>query len=417
MKSIYSVKSLRNKITAILLLVLVYKLLWVITVPWVNKAALDSIFSSQSSSGLSFFSDLMWGWLKNFSVVLMWLSPYINASIIIQLLWVIFPKIWDLQKQGEQGQKSINKWTRFLALPLAFLQSYWMILMLNSLASAPVMDTTNFTTVLFAMLSVTAWTMFLIWLGELMTENWIWNGTSIIIASWVLSWLPNSIMQHTGNIPLLIGLIVATLVVIYVIIKFTEWNRRIPVIYSRTGRDEKSYFPIRINQAGMVPIIFSMSIITFPGIVGQIISKNSSDTLQKIWSFLVQYFSMNNPSVWFIIAYFALIVGFSYFYVSIMFNTEEVAESIQKRGWYIPWIRPGKDTAAYLNRVSGHLNLFGGSFLALIAIIPMLTNLFTGKSIGLIISGSWLIIMVSVILDILSKIESEVKMFDYSKYR
>ncbi len=418
MKSVYSVKSVRKKIIAVLLLVLVYKLLWVITVPGINKEALNLIFSSSSWTGLSFFSDLMWGWLKNFSIILMWLSPYINASIIIQLLWVIFPKIGDLQKEGEQWQKKINKWTRYLTIPLAFLQSYGMILMLNSMAwGVPVMDTSSFTSVLFAMLIITTWTMFLVWLWELMTEYGIWSGTSIIITAWVLSAMPTSIMNYASNIPLLIALFVATLAVIYVIIKFTEWNRRVPVIYSRTGREEKSYFPIRINQAWMVPIIFSMSIITFPWIIGQILSKQNGELLKKVGTFLVKNFSMNNPSIWFTLIYFILIIGFAYFYVSITFNTDEVAESIQKRGWYIPWIRPGKDTSAYLAKVSGHLNLFGWSFLAFIAIIPMVTNLIFGKNIDLIISGSWLIIMVSVILDILRKIESEVKMFDYSKYR
>ncbi len=270
------------------------------------------------------------------------------------------------------------------------------------------------------MLVITAWTLFLVWLWELITEHWIWNGISILIMASTLAWVPWVISGHisAGSYWLFAILLALTLLVIYIIIKFTEWNRRIPVIYSRTWRDEKSYFPIRINQAWMVPIIFAVSIVTFPSIIGQILSwKNAWSLAYKIWEFLTQHFSMQNPSWTFILIYFILVIAFSFFYVSITFNTDNVAENIQKRGWYIPWIRPGKDTSAYLAKVSGHLNLFGWSFLALIAIIPMVTNLIFGKNIDLIISGSWLIIMVSVILDILRKIESEVKMFDYSKYR
>jgi len=153
-------------------------------------------------------------------------------------------------------------------------------------------------------------------------------------------------------------LIIATLVIIYIIIKFTEGNRRIPIIYTRTGREEKSYFPIRINQAGMVPIIFAVSIVTFPAILGQIFKNTTSIKLSSIGEFLIKYFSMNNPSWIFIIAYFLLVLAFSFFYVSITFNTENVAESIQKRGGYIPGIRPGIETAEYLAKTSNHLNLF-----------------------------------------------------------
>jgi preprotein translocase subunit SecY len=162
------------------------------------------------------------------------------------------------------------------------------------------------------------------------------------------------------NYSLFAGIILATLAIMYVIIKFTEGNRRIPIIYTRTGREEKSYFPIRINQAGMIPIIFSVSIVTFPAILGQILTNTTNPNLKNIGTTLIQYFSIQNPSWLFIAIYFLLVLAFSFFYVSVTFNTENVAESIQKRGGYIPGIRPGADTAAYLTKVSNHLNLFGG---------------------------------------------------------
>jgi len=414
---VFGNKNIRKKIIATLLLVLVYKVLSVIPVYGVDTTKLAAII--EANKWLSFFSALMGGWLSNFSIILMGLSPYINALIIIQLLWVIVPKIWDLQKEWEQGQKKITKMTRWLTLPLAFVQSYWMIVLLNTLAWGTIIDIADTKTVLMAMTIVTAGTVFLMWLWEVMTEVWIGNGISVIITAWVLAWVPWVIMSHmsAGTYGLFAWLLVATLIIVYVIIKFTEGNRRIPVIYTRTWREEKSYFPIRINQAWMIPIIFAVSLITFPSIIGQIMTSSANNNLVTVWNFLVENFSMTNPSWAFIAVYFLLVVWFAFFYVSITFNTDNIAESIQKRGGYIPWIRPGSETSAYLTKVSWHLNLFGGSFLALIAVLPYIMWKFMwGQSVDFIVSGAWLIIIVSVILDVVRKVDAEMKMYDYSKF-
>jgi len=219
------------------------------------------------------------------------------------------------------------------------------------------------------------------------------------------------------NYPLFTWILIATLVIIYVIIKFTEWNRRIPIIYTNTWREEKSYFPIRVNQAWMIPIIFAVSLVTFPAIIWQILSRSTWETAANIWNFLLEHFSMNNPSWVFIWVYFLLVLGFSFFYVWITFNTDQVAESIQKRWGYIPWIRPWTETSDYLTKVSSHLNLFGGWFLALIAVLPYIAWKIMWQSVDFIISASWLIIIVSVILDVVRKVDSELKMYDYSKFR
>ena len=416
-KSVFDNKSIRKKIVATLVLVLVYKLLSIIPVPGVNTQGLSAIMEGQK--GLSFFSALMWWGLSNFSIILMGLSPYINAVIIIKLVGIIVPKIGDLQKEWEAGQKKITKITRWLTLPLAFVQSYGMIILLNTLAQGSIIDTSNIQVLLMAMIIITTWTLFLMWLWEVMTEVWIWNGISIIITAWVLAGTPGVIMSYisAGNYPLFIGLLIATLVIIYIIVKFTEWNRRIPIIYTNTGREEKSYFPIRVNQAGMIPIIFAVSLVTFPAIIGQILSSSTGETSSAIWKFLLEYFSMANPSWFFIAVYFLLVLGFSFFYVSITFNTEQVAESIQKRGWYIPGIRPGNDTSDYLTKVSSHLNLFGGWFLALIAVLPYIMWKIMWQSVDFIVSAAGLIIIVSVILDVVRKVDAELKMFDYSKFK
>lgn len=416
-KSVFAVKSIRKKIIATLLLVLVYKLLSVIPVPGINTEWLSTIIKEQK--WLSFFSALMWGGLKNFSIILLWLSPYINAVIIIQLLWVVVPSIGQLQKEWEAWQKKITKYTRWLTLPLAFAQSYWMIVLLNSLAHVQLIDTSDIKLVVMAMIIVTAWTMFLMWLWEIMTEYWVWNGISIIITAWVLSSAPWVIKNYFSkwDFSLFALIMIITLAIMYIIIKFTEGNRRIPVIYTRTWREEKSYFPIRINQAWMIPIIFAVSLVTFPSIIGQLLSWSTSHNAQEVWKFLNTYFSMNNPSWSLISIYFLLVVAFSFFYVSITFNTEQVAENIQKRWGYIPWIRPWKETEQYLSRVSNHLNLFGWSFLALIAVLPYIISKIAWQTVTFVISWAWLIIIVSVILDLIRKVDSEMKMFDYSKFK
>ncbi|MDA7494825.1 preprotein translocase subunit SecY [Candidatus Gracilibacteria bacterium] len=418
-KSVFAVKDIRKKIVATLALVLVYKLLSVITVPGADTSVILSILESDQNQGLAFFSSLMGGGLANFSIILMGLSPYINAVIIIQLLGVIVPKIGDLQKEGEAGQRKTTKMTRWLTLPLAFAQSYGMIFLMNGLSQGgDIIDTSDKGVLLMAMTIITGGTIFLMWLGELMTEKGIGNGISILITAGVLASVPSTIVEGiTTNLSKFGLLFAATLLIIYIIIKFTEGNRRIPIIYTRTGREEKSYFPIRVNQAGMIPIIFAISLITFPSIIGQLLADQPGELAQTISTVISTYFDFSNPSWYFIALYFLLVLGFSFFYVSITFNTDQVAENIQKRGGYIPGIRPGSETSEYFAKVSNHLNLFGGGFLAIIAVTPFILSRILEESTDFIIPAAGLIIIVSVILDVVRKVDSEMKMFDYSKFK
>lgn len=306
-----------------------------------------------------------------------------------------------------------------------------MIYLLNNIINigqVQIIDTNNMLwVVLPAMIAITAGTMILLWLGDLITELGVGNGSSIIIFAGVLAGVPQHILNYTTtwNYPLLLTLLLLTFAVIYIIVKFTEWYRKVPLIYTRTGRDERSHFPIRVNQAGMVPIIFAIAIITFPALIGQLLSKRDSWLAADIGTWLSTNLSMQNPSWIYIWVYFFLVLGFAFFYVSITFNTTEVAESIQKRGWYIPWVRPGKETADYLQKVSDRLNLWGGWFLALIAIfpyvmtkiVPLLWFSLSGTTqIDFLISGAWLIIVVWVILDIIRRIDADMKSYDYKKF-
>lgn len=426
---IWRTEHIRHKIIATVALLAVYKLLATIPVPGVNSAALDQFAATlKDNQGLAFFGALMGGGLEHYSIILMGLAPYINATIVIQLLGVIIPSLESLKKEGEQGQKKLNNYGRYLTVPLALAQSYGMILLLNHLTNIPIINTNDFMGTVFpAMLSITAGTMVLLWLGDLITEKGIGNGTSIVIFAGVLASVPTYMMNYIASnlYGPLVFLTLLTILVIYIIIRFTEGSRRIPLIYTRTGRDERSYFPIRVNQAGMVPIIFAVSLVTFPGIIGQILQSRGGKAAD-IGQFLVTYFNMQNPTWWFIAVYFLLIVGFSYFYVSITFNTTDVAENIQKRGGYIPGIRPGKETARHLEKVSHRLNLFGGTFLALIAIFPFLMTKLNAKfqfmavpsnqQIDLIINGAGLIIVVGVILEIIRRIDTDMKSFNYKKF-
>ncbi len=430
---IWKSESVKRKILVTIGLIVVYKFLSVLPVPGVNVDSLQALRSFLSANqGLAFFGSLMGGGLDNFSIVLMGLSPYINATIILQLLAVVIPHLENLKKEGESGQKKINNYTRYLTLPLAFAQSYGMIVLINTLVAGTggkLIDTSNFLgVVLPAMVFITAGTLFLLWLGDLITESGIGNGTSMIIFAGVLAGVPSHITQYisVGNIPLLLVLLAMTLGVIYVIIKFTEGYRKIPLIYTKTGRDERSYFPIRVNQAGMIPIIFAVSIVTFPALIGQILQAKSAGRAREIGEFLVANFSMNNPGWLYIGAYFFLILAFSFFYISIVFNPSEIAENIQKRGGYVPGIRPGKDTADFLEKTSNHLNLYGGAFLALIAVFPYvmtklnnavgLLDLSGSGQIDFLISGAGLIIVVGVVLDLVRRIDTELKSYDYKKF-
>lgn len=430
---IWKSESVKRKILVTIGLIVVYKFLSVLPVPGVSVEALQSLRNFLAANqGLAFFGSLMGGGLENFSIVLMGLSPYINATIILQLLAVVIPHLENLKKEGESGQKKINNYTRYLSLPLAFAQSYGMIVLINTLVSGTggkLIDTSNFFgVVLPAMIFITAGTMLLLWLGDVISESGIGNGTSMIIFAGVLAGVPSHITQYisVGNIPLLAVLLAMTIGVIYVIIKFTEGFRKIPLIYTKTGRDERSYFPIRVNQAGMIPIIFAVSIVTFPSLIGQILAVKSSGRAASIGQYLVENFSMNNPGWAYIAVYFFLILAFSFFYISIVFNPSEIAENIQKRGGYVPGIRPGKDTAAFLEKTSNHLNLYGGAFLALIAIFPYaitkinnslgLLDISGSGRIDFLISGAGLIIVVGVVLDLVRRIDTELKSYDYKKF-
>lgn len=427
LRQIWNSKDLRKKILFTVFILVLYRLITHISVPNVDRSSLKLIFEQNELLGI--FSLLTGGSAENFSIALMGLSPYINASIIIQLLTVILPKFESLSKEGEQGRKTLNKYTRWLTLPLAFLQSYGMILLLNSQSPIPIIQNTADPAIMIPiMLTVTCGTVLLMWLGELISERGIGNGISMIIFAGIIASVPPVVAQslrlaegQSEKLIPFVATILITLILLIGVILITEGQRRIPITYAGhgvKGRGQEASLPIRINQAGMIPIIFGVSVVSFPGIFSQIfLLEAKSEWLQAVG----RWFSVNFQAESFAynLVYFALIIGFTYFYVSITFNPDQVAENIQKRGGFIPGIRPGKQTAEYLHKVSNNLNLFGGLFIAIIAILPQLIIFGLSAtqfgSVPIILSGAAMIIIVGVVLELFRQINAQLVMHDYEK--
>lgn len=428
LKEIWKSEQLRKKILFTLFILGVYKILTHIPVPGANHDVLKALV--ERTEALGAISALLGGSLSNFSIVLMGLSPYINASIIIQLLSVIIPKLEAISKDGTRGYKIITKYTRWITLPLAFFQSYGMILLLNNLnASQTGLQVIDQSMILPAMITVTAGTLFLMWLGELITENGIGNGISMIILVSIMSTIPRYIANNLSlvsaddsKIYSVLILMAITAALLVFIVWFTEAQRNIPVTYAGHGAKgaEKSAIPIRLNQAGMIPIIFAVSMVTFPSIAAQLMKLSSSQLVQNISDWILRYFNPQSPTFWYVSIFFLLVFFFAFFYVSIVFKPEQIAENLQKRGGFVPSVRPGKETITYLWEVSNHLTFWGGLFIALVAIFPYLFNFVTSStgagSVQLLISGAGMIIIVGVILEVVRKIKVELFTKDYDKF-
>ncbi len=424
---IWNSPDLRKKILFTLGIIILYRFIAHITVPGANIQALQAVASKNEL--LELFSLLTGGNTENFSLVLMGISPYVNASIILQLLTVIVPKLENLSKEGESGRRKINSYTRWLTLPLAFLQSYGMIILLNSQAQIPIIEnTTDPTVMLPIMLSISAGTILLVWLGEQISEKGIGNGISVIIFASIVSSIPQMIGQGLflaqGDESKLIPFTIITLltvVLITIVILVTEAQRKIPITYAGGGikaKSDQASLPIRINQAGMIPIIFAVALVSFPGVLGQFLVNAKTEWLRSLGESMTTLFQPN--TVFYLIMYFLLVVAFTFFYVSITFNPVQVAENIQKRGGYIPGIRPGTQTSEYLGQVSNRLTLFGAVFLGVIAGLPILIQFaFQSTGIGsvpLLISGAGIIIIVGVVLELIRQINAQLVMHDYKKF-
>ncbi|MEQ1849182.1 MAG: preprotein translocase subunit SecY [Candidatus Peribacteraceae bacterium] len=411
---------LRKRILFTLFILFIYRLAAHITIPGANRELLEQFLSNGGGAGaLGIFAALTGGSLESFSITLLGLSPYINASIILQLCAVIFPRLEAIQKEGVQGQRKINTYTRWLSIVLAFAQSYGFLLLLNQGGSGEIVPL-SFPDVLLPMLFVSVGCVFVMWLGELITEKGIGNGISLIIFAGIVAGLPSIVTRmfyaDAGTQSAFYIFLIVSLATLVAVVLFTDAHRAIPVTYANqgAGRGVRGTIPIRLNQAGMIPIIFAISLITFPGIIAQFLQ--TAPRLQGVVGFIQTHLNSNSPSITYMASYFALVLLFTYFYVSVTFKPDDVAESIQKRGGFIPGVRPGRETAEMLQRVSTRLNLWGGSFLGIVAIVPLIFTRYSGLAAqDLIISGSGLIIVVGVVLELIRQINAKLLVHDYEK--
>lgn len=423
---IWNTKELRNKILFTLGAIVLIRFAAMIPVPGANLNALRTLMEGNSFLGA--FSVLTGGSMDNFSIILMGVSPYINASIIIQLLTIVIPKLENLSKEGDAGRQKLNAITRWLTLPLSLLQSYGMILLLNQLSQGQkIVEDTSLLHIAPMMLTVSAGTIFLMWLGEVMSEKGIGNGISIIIFANIVSGIPNMVAQQLGlaqydssQLVPFVAIIAVTIALLLLIVSITEGQRNIPITYAgRTTRSgsNTSVLPIRVNQAGMIPIIFAFSIITFPQVLATFFTNAKAEWLRNAAQFVTNNFNQN--AWWYVLALFILVLFFTLFYVTVTFQPQQVAENIQKHGGFIPGIRPGVNTVKFIQSTSHRLSFWGGMFLAVITILPYILNfVFSELAIPttpLLMSGAGMIIVVGVVIEIIKQINTSMIMHDYEK--
>jgi len=422
-KKIWRNKELRKNLLIVLGILIVFRIMSHIPIPGVNLDALKKFFDSNEVFGLiNVFSG---GAMSQFSIVTLGVAPYINASIIMQLLTVVMPRLEALQKEGERGQFKINQYTRYLTVPLAIVESYGFILLLSRASGGePIITSLSPFFLISAVITMTAGTVLLMWLGELISERGVGNGLSLIIFSGIVAQIPQSIQQiyvnyNASQLLTIIGFALLALAIIMGIVVITEGQRKIPVTYAKRVRGLKMYggvsthLPIRVTQAGVIPIIFAMSLMIFPEVIAKFLSNAKTEFIANTAKTVGSLFQ---TGTWFFsFFYFLLVVAFTYFYTSVIFKPDQVAENIQKQGGFIPGLRPGNQTSDYLRRVVNRITLAGAVFFGVVAVLPFIMQQFTGIK-SLVIGGTGLLIVVSVAIEFMKQIEAQLVMKSYENY-
>lgn len=416
---IFKIKDLRKKILTVAFLLLAFRALAAIPIPGIDALRLKEFFATNQLFGfLNIFSG---GALNNLSIAMLGVAPYITATIIMQLLTMIFPKLKAMYyEEGPVGRAKFNRYCRYLTVPLAFLQGYGFI---NLLISQNIVPRLSFFDLIVNVVVITAGTMILVWIGELITEQKIGNGISLIIFAGIVSRLPTALKEmilvyNPEILPTYIAFAIVAVLVITAVVFINEGERKIPLAYAKRVRGIKmyggasSYLPLKVNQAGVIPIIFAISILLFPQFIAQassIFSKDLSLKLNGLASYL-----FNNQYLYAAL-YFGLVVVFTYFYTAVTFDPKEIAKNLQRAGGFIAGIRPGDSTAEFLSKIINRLTLSGAIFLGLIAILPHITRMVTGITI-LTIGGTALLIVVSVALETIRQINSQLIIREYEGF-
>ena len=408
---------IRKRILLTLGALVLFRLLANIPVPGVDISSLERLLASnQFISILNIFSG---GGISSLSIVMLGVGPYITASIIIQLLTMMFPKIKAMmQEEGEAGRMKLSQYSRYLAVPLALLQAF---AFLSYLGARGVLPHLTGMSLIVNVCVITAGSLLLMWIGELISEFGIGNGVSLIIFSGIVAVLPVRILQFIASfdisqIPLYIIFLLITLVVIITVVVVTEAERPVSVTYAKQVRGNKvyggvsTYLPLRLNQAGVIPIIFALSIIVIPGMIAQFLLNSSNATISSI-AYSVS--TVLSPTSWvYAVLYFVFVFAFTYFYTAVTFDPKMISENLQKGGAFIPGVRPGESTMNYLAKVVTRITFVGAIFLGFVAVLPLIMQGFTGSTI-LAIGGTALLIVVSVVLDLIKKIDAQASMREY----
>jgi len=415
---LFKIKDLRNKILITAFLLLSFRALSAIPIPSIDAFRLKEFFSGNQIFGfLNIFSG---GALDHLSIVMLGVAPYITATIIMQLLTMIFPSLKAMYyEEGAAGRAKFNRWSRYLTVPLAILQGYGF---LNILISQNVVPHLGPFDLIKNVIIITAGSMILVWIGELITEQKIGNGISLIIFAGIVSRLPSALRQAVFSynpeiLPTYLVFAIVAVLVIAGVVFINEGERKIPIAYAKRVRGMKmyggasSYLPLKVNQAGVIPIIFAISILLFPQFIAQaaaIFSKDLSLRLNDLVSTL-----FNNQYLYSLL-YFGMVVIFTYFYTAVTFDPKEISKNLQRSGGFIAGIRPGDSTSRFLSKIINRLTLSGALFLGLIAILPQITRIVTGIAI-LTIGGTALLIVVSVALETIRQINSQLVMREYEE--
>ncbi len=410
---------LRKRILFVLALLVVFRLAAHIPIPGIDAENLRKFFSSNQLLGLmSVFSG---GSLSQFSIISLGVGPYITASIIIQLLTSIIPKLEAMNKE-EAGRHKINQYTRLLSVPLGMLQAYSMISLLSRSGQQIIINLSVFNVVAMV-ITMTAGTVFMMWLGELISEKKVGNGVSLLIFAGIVDRIPSIIQQvaltyDRAQIINLLAFSAIALLTIAGVVAMNEAQRNVPISYAKRVRGMKMYggaethLPLRVNIAGVIPIIFAISIILFPPMIAQFFLGAKSAWIVSAANFVIAAFG---NEIFYGVLYFVMVVGFTYFYTSVIFHPTQIAENLQKNGGFIPGIRPGVHTADYLKYVTNRIIFAGALFLGVLAILPLLLQQFTGLQ-SLVIGGTSLLIVVSVVIETVKQIESQMLAREYEKY-
>jgi len=413
---VFKIPDLRKKVFFVLGMLVIFRIIAAIPMPGVDRVALANFFAQNQLFGL--ISVFTGGGLDRLSIAMLGLGPYITSSIIMQLLTMIFPRLEQMYKyEGEAGKAKFNQYSRMLTVPLAILQGYGFMLLLSRQGVIAPMSLMGWVTSLSV---VTAGALFLMWIGELITEKNIGNGISLLIFAGIISSFPAGIRQAffvytPDQLFTYISFVIIALIVIAGVTYLTEAQRNIPINYARRVRGFKmyggvsTYLPMRVNNAGVMPIIFALSILLFPGMIANFFIASDVGFISNLARFINDF--IQNSFV-FSSMYFLLVVVFTYFYTAVTFDPKSISENIQKQGGYIPGIRPGQPTAQFLTHLLNRITLVGAMFLGIIAVLPNVVQGATGIT-AFAIGGTSILIVVSVALEIMKQLDAQISMYEY----